>query len=128
MTEITIDSIENDGNKPSYFAKTKISLSGTPERMLSEQQHAENFRLRTSEPGYLSDWHTAGDPTLLIILQGEVEIELRNGEKKRFKQGDMFIARDFLADGIERSSELGHRARTFGEQALAALHLKLAKL
>jgi len=117
MTEITIDSIENDGNKPSYFAKTKISLSGTPERMLSEQQHAENFRLRTSEPGYLSDWHTAGDPTLL-----------RNGEKKRFKQGDMFIARDFLADGIERSSELGHRARTFGEQALAALHLKLAKL
>ena len=132
MTRIKIDCVRNDGHKLSYFATREIELSGTPERMLSEQQHAENFRLRTSEPGYESDWHTAGDPTLLVILAGRVEIELRSGEAKTYGAGDLFIAEDYLDNDAQKQNKenkepLGHRARVIGSQPLTAMHIKLSK-
>ena len=77
---IHIPTIENQGKLTSYFSEQSIQLNGSPERFLSDQISAENFRLRTSEPAYSSTWHVAGDPTLLIILSGIIRIELRSGE------------------------------------------------
>jgi len=127
MSTINVVTVTNDGDNASYFGERRIELHGTPERMLSEQQTALNFRLRTSASGYLSGWHTAGDPTLLIILQGEVEIELRNGSAKRFSKGELFVAQDYLAAGVLETDQHGHRARLIGEDDLIALHLKLSK-
>ena len=95
--------------------------------MLSEQQSALNFRLRSSSSGYLSDWHVAGDPTLLIILSGVIELELRSGATKQFSAGEMFIAQDYLIAQSEFNDSHGHRARVVGKDALQALHLKLEK-
>jgi len=95
--------------------------------MLSEQQAALNFRLRSSDAGYESDWHVAGDPTLLIILAGVIEIELRDGSSMQFAKGDMFVAQDYLDNGIALDGSLGHRARVVGQEMFSALHLKLAK-
>lgn len=95
--------------------------------MLSDQQGALNFRLRSSDSDYASDWHVAGDPTLLIILQGSIELSLRNGLTKEVGQGQMFIAQDYLADGVEFGEQHGHRARVLGDVQLSALHLKLSK-
>jgi len=95
--------------------------------MLSDQQSALNFRLRSSEAGYQSTWHVAGDPTLLIILSGTIEIELRDGSAKQFSSGDMFVARDYLKSSEQFNERLGHRAKVIGSDALSALHLKLSK-
>ncbi len=95
--------------------------------MLSEQQNAENFRLRTSAVGYVSGWHTAGDPTLLVILSGQLVIELRDGSSNTFSAGDMFVAKDYLKGNVEHGDLLGHRARVEGNEELTALHIKLCK-
>lgn len=123
----SIPSIVNDGKAESFWAHHDISLYGDSAWMLSEQQSALNFRLRSSAAGYQSDWHVAGDPTLLLIQTGTIEIELRDGSLKRFSAGDMFVAQDYLDEGIEFTDLLGHRARVVGQETLNALHLKLSK-
>lgn len=123
-----IPCITNDESGISIFGFREISLNGNSNWMLSDQQQALNFRLRSSSSPYKSDWHVAGDPTLLIILNGVLEIELRDGSSKTFSIGDMFVAEDYLPEGAEFDMSLsGHRARVLGDEELQALHLKLEK-
>jgi hypothetical protein len=68
--------------------------------LLSDRIPAQNFRLRESMPGYSTDWHLSGDPTLIIIQKGILRISLQNGIYKDFKSGDMFIAADNLPENI----------------------------
>jgi len=127
QTTMSVVCITNDGDNPSYFDQRDIELKGDDQRVLSEQISALNFRLRNSGSDYESDWHVAGDPTLLIILSGCMEIELRSGKRKQFKAGEMFIAQDYLQKGTEFNQFLGHRARVLGDEKIHVLHLKLSK-
>lgn len=127
QSEMIIPCITNDGDGPSFFSEKAVTLNGDEQRMLSEQIAAVNFRLRESSESYESGWHVAGDPTMLIILSGCMQIELRNGLFKNFKAGEMFIAEDYLVKG-ELFNELnGHRARVLGREKIQVLHLKLNK-
>lgn len=124
---ITVPTISNDGRGASYFGTRDIALTGDMTRLLSDQIDAVNFRLRQSE-GYASDYHVAGDPTLLIVLSGTMRIELPNGEARDFTQGDLYIAEDYLDMGIAFDPSLhGHRAEMIGTVPYRALHLKLAR-
>jgi len=125
---LKIDNIVSDGVGASEFGYREIELSGDETRQLSEQIPALNFRMRTSPAGYHSDYHVASDPTLLIILNGEIKITLASGGIKGFGPGDMFVAEDYLANGVEFCSGLhGHKAQVVGATELKALHLKLER-
>ena len=128
MTKIEIPCVSSDGKGESYFTSRNVELHGDSNRCLSEQISAVNFRLRKSDSAYSSDYHVAGDPTLLVILCGTVKIELRNGQSKQFSTGEMFIAQDYLesADSFDQDKH-GHRAEVVGDQELSVLHLKLEK-
>ncbi|MGS2718293.1 cupin domain-containing protein [Eionea flava] len=120
--------VTNDGDGLSYFAQREVPLSGSVERLLSDQQQAVNFRWRTSPKNYSAGFHVAGDPTLLIILSGTITIELRDGQSRCFSAGDYFIAQDYLNAGIGFDTNVhGHRAYVQGDTPLSALHLKLEK-
>ncbi len=113
----------------SIFEQIDYDLSAHDDMWISDQQSAVNFRHRKSPAGYQSDWHVAGDPTLIIICQGALEIQLPNGESKSFQQGEQFIAADFLpANEPFIAGTHGHRARVVGNKDLIAVHIKLAKL
>lgn len=128
QTTMSVVCVTNEGDNASYFNQRRISLSGDQQRQLSEQIAAVNFRLRTSPSDYASGWHVAHDPTLLIILSGCVQIELRNGQSKQFAAGEMFIAEDYLANGVSFDNKKhGHRANVSSNDELKALHLKLSK-
>ncbi len=128
MTTIEIPCVTSDGQGESYFTKRNVELHGDSNRCLSEQISAVNFRLRKSDSAYSSDYHVAGDPTLLVILSGVVKIELRNGQSQQFSAGEMFIAQDYLVQPDNFDSDIhGHRAEVVGEQELSVLHLKLEK-
>ncbi len=128
LSEITVTCVKNNGQDASFFAEENITLTGTEARQLSEQIGAINFRLRQSPCEYASDWHVAGDRTLLIILSGSVRITLRDGNYKDFAPGEMFIADDYLAEGIAFSDIAhGHCAEAIGVEPLKALHLKLSR-
>lgn len=124
---VEIPCILNDGHGASKFSNKEYQLAGLSERRLSEQIPAVNFRLRSSDASYSSDWHVAGDPTLLIILAGSVKIELRNGQYRQFDTGQMFVAEDFLFEDVSFDDVChGHRAKVVGGEELSVLHLKLA--
>lgn len=125
---VQVPSIINDGHGASQFSVREITLEGDSSSWrLSQQQSAVNFRLRSSTPSYASDWHVAGDPTLLVILKGAIEIELRNGDSQIFRAGDMFVAEDFLTNTKMFSIIHGHRANVVDNENFSALHLKLEK-
>ena len=130
---IIIPSVTNNGSDASVFSSRAVALHGDNARRLSEQLAAVNFRLRESHSSYRSDWHVAGDPTLLVILRGVIRITLRNEESRVFSPGDMFIAEDYLAEGIVFDDRLhGHCAEVVTDQMIDAdvlkvIHIKLAK-
>lgn len=129
MKDMLICCLSNDGEGATVFRQHEYSLNGENNFMLSDRIDAQNFRLRKSASGYQSDWHVAGDPTLLIILSGTIQLELRSGETRDFSHGDMFIAEDYLKPGITFDNSIhGHRARVIGDKLLTALHLKLGYL
>ncbi|MCE7990938.1 MAG: hypothetical protein HEP71_03120 [Roseivirga sp.] len=96
--------------------------------VLTDRIEAQNLRLRESAPGYQTDWHVAGDPTLIIIQQGTLRIHLQNGDYRDFSKGDSFIARDYLPDNIDFDKGIhGHKAEVRGNDTLKAVHIKLVK-
>ncbi len=96
--------------------------------ILTEQISAINFRCRESLAGYQSEWHIAGDPTLIIVQQGCLRVYLRSGEYRDFSAGECFIAADYLPLGsVFDDSFHGHRAEVIGSDTLRALHIKLSR-
>ncbi len=129
MKDIMVTTIDTDADGVSFFGSQEFPTHNRNEMVLTGQIDAVNFRLRQSAPDYQSDWHVAGDPTLIIILKGTLRISLRNGEYRDFSSGKMFIAKDKLPDGVAFDQEKhGHRAEVKSETALSAAHVKLEKL
>lgn len=119
--------IENGQKSESVFRQRNLLLQQRGGMFLTEQISAKNLRLRTSKPGYSSDWHVAGDPTLIIIQQGTLKISLRNKETKTFSTGDLFVAADYLPAGETFDDHVhGHRAEVLGDTELVATHVKLS--
>ena len=56
------------------------------------------------------DWHTAPRRQLVIILKGELEIEVADGSKRRFGPGDIFLAEDTTGHG--------HLSRSFNRTGM----------
>ena len=120
--------ISVDENHRSVFSTGDFPQTARGEMWISEQQSCLNLRFRSSPSGYESDWHVAGDPTLIIVCGGCVEIELRDGSTKQFCAGEKFIARDDLPDNLDFDDEChGHRARVIGAEEFSAVHVKLEK-
>lgn len=126
--QTTITKITVDEDYQSIFTEEEHPLTARGDLWISEQQEAVNFRYRQSPAHYESDWHVAGDPTLIIVCGGEMEITLQNGEKKSFKAGECFIAADYLPSSVSLDpARHGHRAKVVGPAPFSALHIKLEK-
>ncbi len=123
---VSLSIVTVNSNFQSVFNTLSLPLDDMNGMFISNRQSALNFRHRKSKPGYKSDWHVAGDPTLLLIQQGCIEITLRNGESKLFSAGEQFIAADFLPDGMNFDPCHGHSARVVTEAPLQAVHIKLS--
>ncbi|UTW55900.1 hypothetical protein [Kordiimonas sp. SCSIO 12610] len=117
-----------DQDNISRFQKRQYEFTPYGGMFISEQINAVNFRLRESDAGYESDWHVAGDPTMIIILAGALKIILQDGNSQTFVAGDKFIAGDYIKVGQEFSADIhGHKAKVIGDVKLRAVHIKLAK-
>ena len=126
MTSFVVISV--DENYRSVFSTADFPQTARGDLWISEQQSCLNLRYRSSPAGYQSDWHVAGDATLIIVSSGCLEVELRDGSTKQFRAGEKFIARDDLPDGLDFNSEFhGHRARVLGGEEFSAVHVKLEK-
>ena len=93
---------------------------------ISPRIDCSSLRLRISEPGYASDWHVAGDPTLIVVRSGQLRLVLRDGLTRDFKPGEAFIAADQVPAGEAYNDTIhGHRAEVVGDELFEAVHIKL---
>lgn len=88
-----------DDNKSHFM---EMESQGETKQILgsySKKYSANGFMFRDFEKGALFNWHNAPQSQYIIYLEGEVEIEASNGEKRVFKSGDILLAEDTKGQG-----------------------------
>ena len=73
---------------PGHKAEQTAILS-TPSAMI----------LNETDPGHQYDWHNAPRRQLVVTIQGEIEVLLRDNYSKKFGAGDIILAEDLTGSG-----------------------------
>lgn len=103
----------------SQFDETEIELADAGEiGRLSEPYAASSVTFRENDPEYDYDWHCAPRRQLIVLLDGEIEVEVTSGERRRFGGGDVVL--------VEDTTGTGHRTRTVGGRSRRSLFIALA--
>jgi quercetin dioxygenase-like cupin family protein len=112
-----------DGQGLSHFADGQISLNEipyappAPPYFLSDPEQA-TFVLMTAIPaGWVGDWHPSPRLQWWFQLAGELEVEVSDGEKRRFVAGS--IVR------VEDTTGRGHITRVIGDVEVSAVYVQL---
>jgi hypothetical protein len=99
-----ITKICEDKNGESYFEEINVQLTDSGRiGKLSENIPVKDVIFREVDPDYDWDFHRAPQKQYIILLDGEIEIETSDGEKRKFTSGDIILAEDV--------SGKGHRTR-----------------
>ena len=101
------------------FDEVEIPLAGAGEiGRLSKPFPADAVIFRETGADYDYDWHPAPARQLVILLDGEIEIEVGCGEVRRFGGGEVLL--------LEDTSGRGHRTRNVGAVPRRSLFVRLA--
>jgi hypothetical protein len=84
---------------------------------LSAPWPAGQVVFRTTGPDYDFDWHPAPARQLVVLLDGEIEIEVGDGETRRFRGGEVLL--------VEDTTGRGHRTRTTDGRVRRSLFVTL---
>ena len=104
-----ITRVYSDSKGESHFKDIQIELKfGGEIGRLSILYQVENIIFRENEPNYDYDWHTAPQKQYIILLDGEIELEVSDGEKRIFKSGDVILVEDIEGKG--------HRTRSITDK------------
>lgn len=86
---------------------------------MSQMIAAKGVIFRETRSGeYFIDWHNAPRRQFVVNLSGEVEIEVSDGEKRRFGPGSILLAEDLTGKG--------HISRGVGSSERQVLFIPLA--
>jgi quercetin dioxygenase-like cupin family protein len=103
----------------SQFGEVDIDLVDQGEiGRLSAALPVTGVVFRENDPGYDFDWHNAPQRQLIVLLDGEIEVEVTSGEKRRFSGGEVLL--------VEDTTGSGHRTRSIGDRVRRSLFLPLA--
>lgn len=84
----------------SHFEDIEVPLQdGGPAGRMSAFQKATGVIFRETDGSYHFDWHNAPRRQYVVILDGEVEIEIGDGSKRIFRTGDILLAEDTTGQG-----------------------------
>ena len=100
-----ITRVWEDAEGVSHFGEAEIPLRDAGEiGRLSELQPATGVIFRETGGDYDFDWHRAPRRQYVVLLDGEIEIEVGDGEKRRFRGGEILL--------VEDTTGRGHRTRS----------------
>lgn len=104
----------------SHFSDLDISLRDSGEiGRLSDPIAARVVIFRENDPDYDYDWHCAPQRQWIVLLDGAVELEVSDGEKRSFAGGDILL--------VEDTTGRGHRTRSTNGQTRRSLFIPLAE-
>jgi hypothetical protein len=115
---VKVTRVYADAAGDSHFGEIDIPLEdgGTIGR-LSERHPVKNIIFRENDGDYDYDWHCAPQRQYIVLLDGEIELETSDGEKRRFCGGDILL--------VEDVSGRGHRTRTVNQKPRRSLFVTL---
>ncbi len=107
-----------DERGESHFADMEIELrdAGAIGR-LSQPVPATSVIFRENEPTYDYDWHVAPQRQFVVLLDGAIEIETSDGDRRTFQAGEILLVEDL--------SGRGHRTRNVEPRERRSLFITL---
>jgi hypothetical protein len=114
---INITRIYSDADGGSHFSQMTITFTlidyapPAPPISVSAVMDAENVSIISSPPGWFGDWHPAPRRQFIIVLSGELEVEVSDGEKRRFGPGAICLVEDTIGDG--HASHVTSKVRSY---------------
>jgi len=95
-----ITRIYTGSDNQSHFQDIDIPLKADEAAgRMSELAKATGVIFRETGGDYSYDWHNAPRRQYVIMLDGEVEIEIGDGTKRIFHTGDILLAEDTTGQG-----------------------------
>jgi hypothetical protein len=102
----------------SCFEDVEVELTDQGEiGRLSAPWTAAGVVFRENDESYDFDWHQAPARQLIVLLDGEIEVEVTSGERRRFAGGDMVL--------VEDTTGTGHRTRQLSPGIRRSLFIPL---
>lgn len=93
-----------DERGESHFGDLEVELRDAgPIGHLSAPFPARSVIFRRNDPEYDYDWHPAPQRQLIALLDGAIEIEVSDGERRIFRGGEVLL--------VEDTHGRGHRTR-----------------
>ncbi len=102
-----------------HFAEAEMELEPFGALFCSEMTPALGAGFRRFPSSFASDWHTAGMRELSVILSGEADYEVSDGEIRRLGPGSVLV--------MEDTTGKGHRSRNVGPGERLALFVPLGE-
>ncbi|MFC1986884.1 cupin domain-containing protein [Chloroflexota bacterium] len=118
MMEAKVTRLYTGPDGESHFDDTGIPIEGDGGIMRRSQlMKATGVRFSETDSGYKRDWHNASPRQLVIMLEGEGEIEVGDGTKHRFGPGNIVL--------IEDTTGRGHIFRVVSNQPAKTINVRL---
>lgn len=126
MTTLTFTELYTRADGRAGFRDHCLELAeGTPAARLTALLASGGCQFRHSPVGFASDFHCTTTPQWLVVLQGRMEIGLRDGSARVFGPGECFYSNDTLPPGVRFDpARHGHRSRLIGEEPLVTLFVR----
>ncbi len=86
---------------------------------VSEYRAAKEVGFVQLPPGYGGGWHPAPSVGHIFVLEGDLEVEVSDGEIRDFPQGSVWLHRDLTGKG--------HDTRVVSEDGAAMVMVKMAE-
>ena len=100
-----------DAQGETHFADLEIPLQSAGEiGRLSAPIPARSVILRQNDPGYDYDWHHAPARQFIVLLDGAIELEVSDGERRVLRGGEILLMEDLTGKG-HRTRHLEPRER-----------------
>ncbi|KIQ62753.1 hypothetical protein [Kitasatospora griseola] len=118
---INVTRLFTDEAGESHFVEEKLDLNEVnfappaPSMFLSAPAEARASVYLLCPDGYFGDFHPAPRRQIMTLLQGELEVGVSDGEKRRFLPGGSVL--------VEDTSGKGHSTRSIGDSLLIVTQL-----
>jgi hypothetical protein len=97
----------------SHFEEVDVPLKDAGAiGMLSQGVPAQEVIFRETAPTYDYDWHHAPQRQYIVLLDGEIELEVSDGDRRRFRGGDVLLVEDTFGRGHRTRAVDGTRRRS----------------
>ncbi len=97
---MNITHLYTGSDNQSHFEEISVPLHDQGNiGFLSSELAVNKLILRETKKDYHYDWHNAPCKQYMIMLKGEVDIEIGNGTVRRFGPGDIVLLNDLTGQG-----------------------------